>query len=200
MPTILEWEKARGCGGLSILAWCWALTALRAVSDASRERRMRVPRLWRSSCAAAQVPSPYGVGYVWRRPYGPGVRIYGWRGHFGGGSCACGRTASWHLWLKWARGLVDVRSCGGRGSGVGVGRGCRGPSLHSVQGQDDSKDRGVARKVGARFDYVGVRSENRSSPSSSVGLWRSWERASMAWKRSPVRSRSGPPIHHPTSS
>ena len=26
-----------------------------------------------------------------------------------------------------------------------------------------------------------------------VGLWRSWERASMAWKRSPVRSRPGPP-------
>jgi hypothetical protein len=26
-----------------------------------------------------------------------------------------------------------------------------------------------------------------------VGLWRSWERASMAWKRSSVRSRSGPP-------
>ena len=29
--------------------------------------------------------------------------------------------------------------------------------------------------------------------SSQVGLWRSWERASMAWKRSPVRSRPGPP-------
>jgi hypothetical protein len=27
----------------------------------------------------------------------------------------------------------------------------------------------------------------------SVGLWRSWERASMAWKRSSVRSRPGPP-------
>ena len=27
-----------------------------------------------------------------------------------------------------------------------------------------------------------------------VGLWRSWERASMAWKRSSVRSRPGPPI------
>ena len=26
-----------------------------------------------------------------------------------------------------------------------------------------------------------------------VGLWRSWERASMAWKRSSVRSRPGPP-------
>ncbi len=34
--------------------------------------------------------------------------------------------------------------------------------------------------------------------SQRVGLWRSWERASMAWKRSSVRSRSGPPIlHHP---
>ena len=30
--------------------------------------------------------------------------------------------------------------------------------------------------------------------SSIVGLWRSWERASMAWKRSSVRSRPGPPI------
>ena len=27
----------------------------------------------------------------------------------------------------------------------------------------------------------------------TVGLWRSWERASMAWKRSSVRSRPGPP-------
>src|SRR5438552_6568268 len=30
--------------------------------------------------------------------------------------------------------------------------------------------------------------------SPRVGLWRSWERASMAWKRSSVRSRPGPPI------
>jgi hypothetical protein len=29
--------------------------------------------------------------------------------------------------------------------------------------------------------------------SQPVGLWRSWERASMAWKRSSVRSRPGPP-------
>ena len=29
--------------------------------------------------------------------------------------------------------------------------------------------------------------------STKVGLWRSWERASMAWKRSSVRSRPGPP-------
>ena len=31
------------------------------------------------------------------------------------------------------------------------------------------------------------------SPVFQVGLWRSWERASMAWKRSSVRSRPGPP-------
>ena len=30
-----------------------------------------------------------------------------------------------------------------------------------------------------------------------VGLWRSWERASMAWKRSSVRSRPGPPNNPP---
>src|SRR5579862_4064047 len=30
-----------------------------------------------------------------------------------------------------------------------------------------------------------------------VGLWRSWERASMAWKRSRVRIPSGPPKHPP---
>ncbi len=44
--------------------------------------------------------------------------------------------------------------------------------------------------------------------STAVGLWRSWERASMAWKRSSVRSRSGPPNkphvinylqHHPAA-
>src|SRR5438309_690551 len=29
--------------------------------------------------------------------------------------------------------------------------------------------------------------------SRCVGLWRSWERASMAWKRSSVRTRLGPP-------
>src|SRR5208282_6025520 len=32
-----------------------------------------------------------------------------------------------------------------------------------------------------------------------VGLWRSWERASMAWKRSSVRSRPGPPSSNPQS-
>ena len=33
----------------------------------------------------------------------------------------------------------------------------------------------------------------RASSLRKVGLWRSWERASMAWKRSSVRSRPGPP-------
>src|SRR5215467_6103635 len=43
-----------------------------------------------------------------------------------------------------------------------------------------------------RFDdFLGLR-ENRVI--ALVGLWRSWERASMAWKRSSVRSRPGPPI------
>ena len=32
-----------------------------------------------------------------------------------------------------------------------------------------------------------------SGSACNVGLWRSWERASMAWKRSSVRSRPGPP-------
>ncbi len=34
--------------------------------------------------------------------------------------------------------------------------------------------------------------------SARVGLWRSWERASMAWKRSTVRTRPGPPNHPQT--
>src|SRR5438270_11311688 len=37
----------------------------------------------------------------------------------------------------------------------------------------------------------------RFCPLRNVGLWRSWERASMAWKRSSVRSRPGPPIKYP---
>ena len=41
-----------------------------------------------------------------------------------------------------------------------------------------------------RIDLAAPTREDRRQ----VGLWRSWERASMAWKRSPVRSRSGPPI------
>src|ERR1035438_82771 len=56
----------------------------------------------------------------------------------------------------------------------------------------------------ASVDYPGDVGENDSAlPSiprlralvsaSIVGLWRSWERASMAWKRSSVRSRPGPP-------
>src|SRR5271166_1342303 len=38
-------------------------------------------------------------------------------------------------------------------------------------------------------------SQFRASSLLKVGLWRSWERASMAWKRSPVRSRPGPPLN-----
>src|SRR5215467_673551 len=41
------------------------------------------------------------------------------------------------------------------------------------------------------FDDCNTLGENRSN--LPVGLWRSWERASMAWKRSSVRSRPGPP-------
>ena len=53
-----------------------------------------------------------------------------------------------------------------------------------------------------RVDYPRKVSENtcscpqrtaRSRVPQTVGLWRSWERASMAWKRSSVRSRPGPP-------
>src|SRR6185437_1099503 len=43
------------------------------------------------------------------------------------------------------------------------------------------------------FDDLWSVSENRPVY-PHVGLWRSWERASMAWKRSSVRSRPGPPI------
>src|SRR5215471_18132425 len=45
---------------------------------------------------------------------------------------------------------------------------------------------------GILFDGFFVLGENINSP-LYVGLWRSWERASMAWKRSSVRSRPGPP-------
>src|SRR5271157_2827014 len=38
-------------------------------------------------------------------------------------------------------------------------------------------------------------SQFRASSLLKVGLWRSWERASMAWKRSSVRSRPGPPLN-----
>src|SRR5947199_1301697 len=44
------------------------------------------------------------------------------------------------------------------------------------------------------FDESSQSGDNRGVASSRVGLWRSWERASMAWKRSSVRSRPGPPI------
>ena len=49
-----------------------------------------------------------------------------------------------------------------------------------------------------KFDSNPSVSDNKEvarkrDPSFRVGLWRSWERASMAWKRSSVRSRPGPP-------
>jgi beta-glucosidase len=43
------------------------------------------------------------------------------------------------------------------------------------------------------FDLTLLIRDNGEVPPQRVGLWRSWERASMAWKRSSVRSRSGPP-------
>jgi|ERR1035437_2297432 hypothetical protein len=49
--------------------------------------------------------------------------------------------------------------------------------------------------LAGRFDESRPSRDNRRVASlQHVGLWRSWERASMAWKRSSVRSRSGPPI------
>ena len=46
---------------------------------------------------------------------------------------------------------------------------------------------GRNRSGNASVCYIGARP-------CLVGLWRSWERASMAWKRSTVRTRPGPPI------
>ena len=53
-------------------------------------------------------------------------------------------------------------------------------------------------RANADLTYLPTLSENGQVASDcdanqSVGLWRSWERASMAWKRSSVRSRPGPP-------
>jgi hypothetical protein len=45
----------------------------------------------------------------------------------------------------------------------------------------------------AGFDESWPGGENKRVLPADVGLWRSWERASMAWKRSSVRSRPGPP-------
>jgi hypothetical protein len=46
------------------------------------------------------------------------------------------------------------------------------------------------------FDESDPNGDNKRVASlQHVGLWRSWERASMAWKRSSVRSRSGPPSY-----
>ena len=52
------------------------------------------------------------------------------------------------------------------------------------------------RNEAREFDYPRTVSENNCAfkiAFLTVGLWRSWERASMAWKRSSVRSRPGPP-------
>ena len=43
------------------------------------------------------------------------------------------------------------------------------------------------------FDEQASSYDNKRVVPPNVGLWRSWERASMAWKRSSVRSRPGPP-------
>ncbi len=54
-----------------------------------------------------------------------------------------------------------------------------------------------AARPGNAFDTPSTSGDNRGVASlQHVGLWRSWERASMAWKRSSVRSRSGPPKSH----
>src|ERR1700733_2486321 len=68
--------------------------------------------------------------------------------------------------------------------------------IHSWSRRPRSEER--VHRVTA-FDYRPHSSENKRGtffdfrPSRCVGLWRSWERASMAWKRSSVRSRPGPP-------
>src|SRR5271157_4977507 len=49
-----------------------------------------------------------------------------------------------------------------------------------------------SRNSAVQFDAATKLSENYNV-ANRVGLWRSWERASMAWKRSSVRSRPGPP-------
>ena len=54
----------------------------------------------------------------------------------------------------------------------------------------------VEARAGDEVDLrISIRDNKTVLP--GVGLWRSWERASMAWKRSSVRSRSGPP-NNPT--
>src|SRR5713101_4985816 len=62
---------------------------------------------------------------------------------------------------------------------------------------------GFSKYIVCKFDYRWKLGENEiGSPPEirlgcvpiAVGLWRSWERASMAWKRSSVRTRPGPPI------
>jgi hypothetical protein len=48
-----------------------------------------------------------------------------------------------------------------------------------------------ARRIVLRPGTTGVVFSGRKI--KAMGLWRSWERASMAWKRSRVRIPSGPP-------
>src|ERR1700704_6643140 len=52
----------------------------------------------------------------------------------------------------------------------------------------------VSENEGGSFPHSESKFRLRGISLSQVGLWRSWERASMAWKRSSVRSRPGPPI------
>jgi hypothetical protein len=55
----------------------------------------------------------------------------------------------------------------------------------------------TARKTLVGGTQAGRRRLRCYNPIQSVGLWRSWERASMAWKRSRVRIPSGPPKKTP---
>ena len=83
---------------------------------------------------------------------------------------------------------------------------------NSTQGQRPSAARarwdfeGSASEARPRVDYPrNLGENNKGSPQEhpcprTMGLWRSWERASMAWKRSSVRSRPGPPIPIPLRS
>src|SRR3954462_14297919 len=62
-----------------------------------------------------------------------------------------------------------------------------------------SEVEGGSSEARQRVDYPRNLGENNKGSTQehpcprTMGLWRSWERASMAWKRSSVRSRPGPP-------
>src|SRR3954462_7079045 len=66
-----------------------------------------------------------------------------------------------------------------------------------------SEVEGGSSEARQRVDYPRNLGENNKGSTQehpcprTMGLWRSWERASMAWKRSSVRSRPGPPIPSP---